>query len=207
MSKLGILSIIALAVLIWGGVIEVRFSASKLGEVPGKVIGLFQGQSSLASVTSWGTNVKRDGETWIIKDEQQRIQVALGYIKNDAERLIEVKEDVETETSDVLIQADLLLDSVSRVDEISGRATADNVASLREEIKDAFRTARSALDELKELQEEYSSLRERFATATQSIEWNVGEIQFAEDGDGSGAVAGAKDDKTGTEDSAVPLEF
>lgn len=192
MSKITFLALIAVAIGIAGGVIEVKLHTDKLGALPGNIMALAQDGTLQERVRGTVTGFKREAEFWIIRDEQQRLELATQYIEKDANRLKELLAK-KNPLPGLIPQAQLLAASIERAGDVTAASTADNIAAWQDKTKAAFTTAAGSIGELKITHKEYKTLEEKLAAVVQALEKQIGsfEIKPAKDA----AVAGTTDEK------------
>ena len=203
--------ILVVGALLVGGVVEVTFHPDQLANVPGRVLDTATSGAVREQVRGKVVSWKRVGEQWIIGDEEKKLQLAIGYIESDAERLTELAETGSDSADSILPQAELLVSSIERSSTLTNSVSVEVLADARDETKASLRAAASALGQLRSLKEELFSLNERFAAVTDQLEGQVGDIRLADEPDKEGAVAGTSDGEV-TEEAAsqseeIPLEF
>lgn len=204
------LLILVVGALIVGGVVEITFHPEELANVPGRVIGAATSGAVREQVRGRVVAWKRTGEQWIIGDEEKKLQLAIGYIETDAERLTELAETGSDSADSILPQAELLVASIERSGQLTDSVSVEVLAEARDKTKAALRAAATALEHLKGLKEELYSLNERFAAVTDELENQVGAIRLADEPEQAAAVAGAKDGEASSKESKneeIPLEF
>lgn len=206
MSKLTLLALAAVAVGIFGGVIEVKWHPDKLSAVPGNITEIVQDGSLIERGRAYITSLKRTGEFWLIRDERQRLEIATTYISVDSQRLDKLLLD-NREPAFILPQARLLAESMERAKDITGKASVNTVASLQAEAKTALREAAATVERLTETHADYKDLEQKFANVVSVLAKQLGSW-----GEQTGDVAGAKDTPTPTPSpspsiSAIQLNF
>jgi hypothetical protein len=200
MSKLLLLVIVAVVAGIFGGVIEVKWHPDRLSALPGNLMGLAQNGSLLERGRATVTSLKRTGEFWLLRDKQQRLEIATNYISVDASRLNSLLED-KADPATILPQAELLKASIERAATAASDASVDTVAALQAETKQAFSEATAAVKKLAETHENYKELEQKFADVTEKLKQQIGSVGQQ---DTKSDVAGAKDEKAASPEPTIP---
>lgn len=183
-----------------GGVIEVKFHPDQLAALPGRLTRIVQDKAWFDRGLILGINLKRKAEFWLIRDEDQRLELAIDYVEKDAERVDKLLE--EKQPLDAIVpSAEMLMMSVERAGEAIIAARADSLADWQEETKVAFAAAGATAQRLKEAHADYQALGEKFAAAVTKLEEHVGSLAREKS---SGDVAGTKDAPDATPASTIP---
>ncbi len=190
MGKITFLALVAIVVGILGGVIEVQFHADKLASLPGNIAKIAADGSLLEKGRILGTRVKREGEFWLIRDEEQRLEIATKYVESDAKHLNELLAD-DQPVEKIMPSAELLMGSIERASDITEKASSENIAAWQSEAKTAFNTAATTVQRLKETHEDYKEIEQKFATIVKSLQEHIGAVTADTT---KGEVAGAKDE-------------
>jgi hypothetical protein len=186
----------AIAALMLGGVIEVNFHPDKIADVPGAVMGAARDGSLYEKARVQAVNIKRLAEGWLIKDDQQRLAVALSNVERDSERLKSLNERGAKEEA-LTAQSNLLKKSLDRLSQVSQEVSLDDLVSLKDKVATAVNNAQTTLNAISEWQNRFAKLAETFENAKQALERQVGKF-------GNGGVAGAQRVE---QPSDIPLKF
>lgn len=197
---------LAVAALIIGGVLEVKVHPDRITQVPGQVISFATQPTTQARARVLFTDLKRRGEQLIIKDESKRTKLALLYVSQDAAKLQEMMSSADAAA--LLPQAELLANSITRMNKQLDTASLETVASLKDESREALAAAQETLLVLQKEKERYQSVQEKFAAVTAKIGESLGGLKPVQSGD----VAGAQDEPSPTPSdepqfNAIPLHF
>jgi hypothetical protein len=202
MSKLFLLLVAgALAALILGGALEVRFHPDKLSNIPQQLSALTKDQSAVTKSKLALIKLKRSGEWLVFRDKEKRLEIAVLNVGEDAGRLQEALAGADSNPDQLLPYAQLLLDSIEKVRGAAQEAPASAVASMKEESTEAFLDARAALGQLQDVHEEYQTINEEFSRLTKALEEQVGTMNLGSE-QGNSEQQGAE-----TEQSSAPLRF
>lgn len=207
MLKLLLLLAVVGAVLVMGGVLEVKVHPERFSQVPGAVVAYVSQPSTQAQARVLFTNLKRRGEQLIIKDEEKKTKLALLYVSQDAARLEEILGSADADT--LLPQAELLADSIKRVKDQLDAASLETVGALKDDSREAISAAEKTFQLLQGEHARYQAVQEKFATITSAI----GDSLAALRPNSTGGVAGTQDnapESTNTDEpqiNAVPLNF
>lgn len=199
MGKLTFIALVAIVIGIVGGVIEVQFHADKLASLPGNLARVTADGSLLEKGRILATRLKREGEFWIIRDEQQRLEIATKYVESDAKHLNDLLTDEEP-VEKIMPSAELLMTSIERASDVTKKASADNLAAWQSEAKTAFNAAATTVQRLKETHEGYKEIEQKFAAIVASLEKHIGAVAADKP---AGEVAGTTDEK-GSSGEPVP---
>lgn len=189
-----------LAALLLGGVIEVRFHPEKIADVPGAVASAARDGSLYEKARVQAVSLKRTAEGWLIKDDQQRLTVALGNVERDSQRLKALSERGAKDGA-LAAQSGLLEKSFDHLSEVSQSVSLDDLVSLKDKVAEAVHNAQATLNAITEWQSRFTKLAETFESAKQALEHQVGQF---------GDVAGTSTSPTPTPEnssSAIPLKF
>lgn len=173
----------AVAVLIIGDVVEIRFHADKLAALPAAVSAAAKDGSLYEKARAQALALRRAADRWIIKDQRQRYEVALTYVEQDSERLKEKPNSV---------QALLLEQSLDRLRREAESISLEDLSSLKEKTAAAVTGAQTTLEAVKDATAGYDSLKDRLAEVKEYLEKQIGRFN----------VAGVS-----VEASPVPLKF
>lgn len=207
MSKILWLLIIATIALTAGGALEIKFHSDRLPSVPGQLASFAHSKATLEKGRAFALNLKRTGEQFIIQDNQQKLEIVTKDIQDDADRLQEQLAS-ETDPEVILPQAQLLIDSFKRAQNIAAQASPDTLAGLQDTTNKAHAAAQVALAQLEEQRQQYAAVQAEFAQVTQDLAQYVGQD------DQVGSVAGTKTNDTApasdnppTAEPTIPLSF
>lgn len=190
------------AALLLGGVIEVNFHPDKIADVPGAVMYAARDGSLYEKARVTAVNVKRTGEGWLIKDDQQKLTVALSDVERDSDRLKALSEKGASDSA-LAAQSNLLEKSLNHLSEISQEVSLNDLVSLKDKVATAVNNAQTTLDTINEWHNRFSKLAETFNNAKQALERQVGKF-------GDGEVAGTSTSPSPTpanSSSPIPLKF
>lgn len=209
MSKLFLLAVVvAIGILIFTGVLEVKVHPEQLANVFPALAGAGNDNALVEKARVQTTTLKRQAEQLIIQDDEKKLELAVVYVQEDAQRLQELMAEDRDNPTNLMPQAKLLLASIERVRSQAQEAPVKVVADLKSESKEAFTQAHEAYASLKELRSEYAPLEEEFTRLTRSLEEQVGTLTTSENDDG--VVAGEQTKQTETimdEQPPIPLKF
>lgn len=190
----------AAAALVLGGVIEIRFHPAKIKDLPGAVLAAARDGSLYERSRVQVTALKRQVESWLIKDDQQKLTVALSNVERDSQRLQALSEKGAKDSA-LAAQSSLLEESLNNVTEISQTVSLDDLMSLKDKVATAIGNAQNTLDTIQEWHNRFGRLSDTFATARQALERQIGQL---------GEVAGTSTTASPspeTEPSSIPLKF
>lgn len=190
-----------IAALIIGDVIEVRFHADKLAGAPKAIAAAAQDGSMYEKVRAQAIKGKRLAERAIMKDEKQRLEVALKYVEQDSDRLRRMNEAGGGEEK-LAAQAGLLEHSLDRLREGSEKVSVEDLVALKDKTKTAFATAQDTLQTLEQGKRRFENLKSRLAEVRQVLEKQIGKLADEEEGEGD--VAGTTSDDEPTNQSPEP---
>lgn len=211
-----IIALLAVGVLLLSGVVEVRLNPDKFGNIPGVVSDA--GSGNFGNIGRLAIGLKRKGEIFFTDSATERLQQHLTYIATDADKLNELLAAQQSESDAILGQATLLVQSLEDARSQAATIDPEQLVSMQEQSDTAITNAKQSLSKLYELQEEYQFNQERLAEITSNVELNLGQLDAAEEGEGSaddqGDIAGAEDKEAepsaaDSNDSlqSVPLRF
>lgn len=190
------------------GVIEVRFHSERLSGVSQQARDLVGDGSLLAQLRVWATQSKRWVEQWMIKDSEQKLTIALGYVASDAEQLSKTLDASADKPTQVLPYAELLLASMVRVDELMADAGAAELAAVRSEAEAAAQAASASLQQLQKLAAQQNDLSEAFSKTTAALKERITnlnpDLPQSEGGDQLNSVSPLP---SPTPEPVIPLEF
>ncbi|MEK7556828.1 MAG: hypothetical protein AAB538_02520 [Patescibacteria group bacterium] len=190
----------AIAALILGGVIEIRFHGEKLADVPKGIAAAAQDGSMYEKIRARAVGTKRVAERLIIKDDKQRLEIALRYVEEDSARLRRLSEEGNGPEK-LAAQVGLLEDSLSRVREQSQAVSIEDLRAFKDKAQASLALAREAVEISDQVKEHFETLKNRLAEVRESIENQVGRLESAED---SGDVAATV---TPSPEPSIPLKF
>lgn len=190
------------AALLLGGVVEVNFHPEKIADVPGAVASAARDGSLYEKARVQAVSLKRLAEGWLIKDDQQKLTVALTNVERDSQRLKTLSERGAKDGA-LDAQSNLLEKSLDHLAEISQAVSLDDLVSLKDKVAEAVGSAQATLNTINEWQNRFSKLADTFSNAKQALERQVGKF-------GDGAVAGTSTSPSPTPEhstTAIPLKF
>lgn len=195
----------AVAVLILGDVIEIRFHAEKIAGLPQAAASVVKDKSLYEKLRAASVHVKRRAEQTLLKDKRQRFEIALSYVEADSARLRRLAEEGKADPEKLSAQARLLEHSLNRVREESETLSVEDLISLKDKSGAALTIAQETLASVAELEATYEKVKTRLAEVRQVIEAQVG--KFAEEEPSSGGVAGTSREQTPSPEASIPLKF
>ncbi len=166
---------VLVAVLMVGGVLEVRIHLDRIADVPGALIAFVSKPTTQAKARVLYTNIKRKGEQLIVRDEEKKTKLALLYVKQDSARLQEMVGTAESEA--LLPQAQLLADSMARVKTQLETVSLDTLGALKDDSREALAAAEETLKQLDHERERYTAVQEKFSSITVAIENSLSELK------------------------------
>lgn len=172
----------ALAALIIGDVIEIRFHAERLTGLPGALTAAARDASLYEKIRAAVVSGKRVAEKVFIKDDKQRLEIALQYVVQDSARL----KDLSAGKSGP--QANLLQESLAEVETLSQTVSVEDLIALKDKAAAAFHAAQ-------EIEQSYETVKNKLAQVRAALETQIGKL---------GEVAGVKEENSET---PVPLKF
>jgi len=160
MSKLiiTVTAIVLVVLLAVSGVVEVKVNASKFEGAPARIKSVVMDKVATNKVKAWLVNVKRDGEQWLIKDEQKKFELALLYVEQDVEALKQMVDDESFDGEAVVVQAELLEKSVNRVKSVAETVSVEVMAGAKDSSKETFGLVSDMLKQVVELVEDEEEL-------------------------------------------------
>lgn len=173
------LLIIAVAVLTYGGVIEVQLHTDKLPGVWQKVQSLAGNQALFSQIAAKGTSWKRDAEMWMIKDDKKKLELALAYVHSDTAKLADklTKDSAAIKTN--LPQAELLAESLKQVSDISGKISVNSMLEIDEKIRiQAADDTKAALLLLNKAKDEQKDMSDRLTKVVDGIKEQVSKVEI-----------------------------
>lgn len=179
------LLVVVVSLLILSGVIRVSFHPERLPEVPARAVDIVNNKSLLESGRSLFVQLKRQGEQWLLRDDTQKLKIATGYIRADANRLVDLIAADSTQPESVLPQATLLVSSIEQVSQLINSSSVEAIALSREEAINALRSAEGALGQLQHIAAEQQAVQERFSAVTAELSNKIGSIAATADNDSS----------------------
>lgn len=170
-----IITTILVILLVWTGVLEVRVHPEKLGNVSSTLAGVFSHGDILQTLKVQAIKIKREGELWLIKEDNKKVEVVTKYVKKDSDDLGKILEENKDDPKKILPQVELLSSSIKRLRDLEKSVTDETIKAYSGDFADAFSQAQKALDRLKEVQKEQEKLQEKFNEATWLLEDGVKE--------------------------------
>lgn len=206
MSRYTILAILALVILIVGNVVEVHVYPERLGLLPNRLLALKDDGSLTEKIRASAIRAKRRAEFWIIRDDQQKLRIAIRYIQEDAKRLQALAQD-SNNPSAVIPQANLLAESIARGGDVVENAPVADIATFRDDTKAAFQDAVRAVQQVKDLKGAYASVNGQLSSVLATLEKHVGTIK--KDDELKPSIAGAQDEASPspTPQATIPFVF
>lgn len=174
--------------LILGDVVEVSVHRERLGGLPARLSAHVSDAGTWEQMRALGIDLKRRGEQALASDERRKMELALLYVKTDAERLAALIEK-KGEADAIAPQAKLLVKSLERARQAGGTVAIDVVADVRDQSREAFGLARASLEHLQTLGEEYASAREQLRAVAAALTEQLQGVELADQVPG-GEVAG-----------------
>jgi len=212
--------IIAIVVLVLGGVLEIDLHTDRLKDVPSQITQVSRSRTSLEYVRSWAVQTKRSTELWIIRDDDQELALAIDYIVNDSTRLVAMAEDDVRDPGILLPQAELLVGSIDQASEVIAQASVSSVADAQEDARDALDSAALALIELQQIEAEQEADYENFKDTTEALAKHINAIELdavdlelhdigevAGSTDSAEAEEGEEDQSEEVDEDGIPLQF
>lgn len=201
---MGMLKYLAIAavvvILIFTGVVSVAVHTDKIKDVPGKLLSLVSDKSLRSKAETIFLSFKRTGEQWLVKDDDKKIRLALGYAKADAEKVQELlKDEAKADAAAVVPWANLLAQSTGQVNEFMKKAPMDTLKEAHDEIRSAFAAINDARGKLAALKEQAEKTSGELAAAADALEEKISALQGTAK---PSTVAGSRDDK---ESNASPV--
>jgi hypothetical protein len=216
---LSIVAIVAIAVFMLTGVLEIKFHGDKLSDIPRNIVLAGSSKSTWVKIRNTGVHWKRNGEQWLVKDNAQKLELSLGYVEKDSQSLLDTVATSAADPEVIALQAELLIKSLRRASDVITHAPADVLASARGSAEQSFSTAHNALAKLSEAREERQALNERLAELSSELNDQLGDVAPSKENteEAQPVVAGSQDKKEETVESeskeetrdfpAVPLTF
>lgn len=180
MSKIVLLVILAgiIAVLVIGGVLEIKVHPENLSRVPGAIMQYFKDYQIMEQGRVLFIRTKRFVESYIIRDPEQQRKVALAYAKADAERLKQLIEQGKTSPQDLEPQIKLLANSLEKVKTVADNLSGEKLIEFQKEAGDTLKNVQENLAALKKLQAAYEQSRDRFASLAKSLEDGLARVNL-----------------------------
>lgn len=212
-----IVALVVLAIFILTGVLEIKFHGEKLSDIPRNLVLAGSSKSTWVKIRNTGVHWKRSGEQWLVKENAQKLELALGYVEKDSQDLLETVSTSAADPEVIALQAELLIKSLRRASDVITHAPADVLADAREDAEQSFSSAHNALAKLSQAREERQALNERLAELSSELKDQLGDVApaQAEEKEEKPEVAGSKDEKKEDKQEskenkdfpAVPLTF
>lgn len=196
MSKLLflILSIVAVA-SVATGVVEVQLHPDKLSSAPGDLTRFVSNGVLLEKARSVGISAKRAVELYSAQEENQKLEVAVGFVREDATRLEEMVED-KPNIEKLVPQTEMLAKSIKRSRELAQDVSEGDLAELRVISEEAFGYAGSAFGKLAAFQKELQTSSDTLTKILEDV------VPPEEEGE----VAGAQDEAEDESEETAPVQ-
>ncbi|MDP3996899.1 MAG: hypothetical protein U1C49_02610 [Candidatus Andersenbacteria bacterium] len=211
-KQLSIAAIVIIIIFILTGVIEVSVHTERLSNVPEKLISLSTNQALISSARAWTVNIKREAEQKFIQDSDQKLTLALNYVKIDSDRLDTLVSEAKTDPDQIVPQATLLLQSIKRVSALLENASANQLADVKSEAGQSIITANQSFRKLTFLRDQPARFSDELVVIADSLKEYIGNVDLAADNQPD--VAGTQDKNQSniqpsptSESSPIPLEF
>lgn len=189
-KSLILLASIVIAVFVWTGVLEITPHFDRLSAVPSILKESLADKGLYRGILVKGTQYKREAEQWLIKDEKQQLELALKYVKSDAEHLAARGDDMSSsDTEELVHETSLLVSSMERASDLIANVSIDEVARIRESARDSFSKAGEALAKVTALREKNQKLNEELEELATTLEKHIGKVNVT--GENTGTVAGS----------------
>ena len=211
MSKLLLLLIIGgVAALLWTGIIEVNINSEKAGDLPGSSISESTKSPLLENGRVFAIKGVRKAELFFAENDDQKMEVILGFVEKDSERLQEMMEVGRT-AAEVKPQAELLVESLRQARVQSWELSEGELADLSEDVQNVMNAALAVFHAIDRYYEDDAA--QELAAVTDSLEEELDTAIAQEKAEG--AVAETEDDSRSsgdeseptTEESKSPLKF
>ena len=160
----------AIAALIIGDVVEIRFHTDKLAALPAAVSAAAKDGSLYEKTRAQVLALRRAADRWIIKDQRQRYEIALTYVEQDSERL---------QREPTSVHAVLLEQSLDRVRREAESISLEDLSSLKEKTAASFTLAQNTLEQVKDVVAGYENAKKRFADVKEYLEKQIGRLNVA----------------------------
>jgi hypothetical protein len=188
------LSAVIIALLVIGNIIQISFHPERFSELPGRLSTVAQDQPLFTRGRIYLTQLKRTVEQKLIDDENRRWELALLYIKTDAEQLEKLANSSKVAALEP--QAQLLADSLERVQTLGQSSSADTLAAFQASTTAAYTLARASAERLQALQGEHAEAAASLAAVTDLIKDRLGQVAGTREADSALPTP-----------SVIPLQF
>lgn len=208
MSKLLIvLVVMGLGAMLWAGVLEVNLHSDRIGSVPGTFVEKVLSRSLYEQARSLAVTGKRKAELFFAENDDQKMEVILGFVEKDSERLKRMMEVGRT-ASEVKPQAELLVDSLRQARVQSWELSEGELADLSDQVRNVMNAALAVFHAIDTYYE--GEAAEELAVVTSALDEELDTVIAQEEAEGS--VAGTEDDKgestqSTSVESPIPLKF
>lgn len=210
MSKFFVfLLIVGVGLLFWGGVLEINVHSDRVGDVPGSVLNNVLSRPLYEKGRSLTVTGKRKTELFFAEKDEQKMEVILGFVEKDSDRLQHMMEIGRT-ASEVKPQAELLVDSLRQARVQSWELSEGELADLSENVKNVMSAAVGVFNAIDTYYSE-ADQKEELASVTSALDEELGTVIAQEQV--SGQVAGTEDDKnqaksqSNPDETPIPLKF
>lgn len=186
-----------IATLMIGNVVEVSWHPEHVVEIPGNIAVLVTDSRLLGANGSKLTEFKRRAEQLLVHDKDRQLEIALLYVKTDANTLQQLLAKKDTvDPKQITAAAELLEKSITRLQEISGQVSPEKLAQFQRQSSEVLAAAGQAITSLQ--------TNPQLTWLVQSIAEKIAELKPA------GEVAGSHNVEPTPNPSAVetiPLKF
>lgn len=214
MSKLFIFFLIAgVGALIWTGILEINVKPEKVSNLPGSGISETTKSPLLEKARAFGVKGARKAELFFAENDDQKMEVILGFVEKDSKRLQEMMEVGRT-AAEVKPQAQLLVESLRQARVQSWELSEGELADLSDNVQNVMNSALAVFHAIDTYYEDEAAEELAPVTAALTEELDTAIAQEKSEG----AVAGTEDDARTEQDkedstteesepSTVPLRF
>jgi len=209
MSKLLLLALILVAGgAIATGVLEVKVYPERAAQAPGQFVQYIASGNFFEQGRALLIGLKRKFELYAAQEDDQKMEIMLGFVRQDAARLEKLVTS-DPSPQKIVPQTKMLAKSIEQAQEQGAKLSEGALAELRGPSEEAFEQAANALARVEELQR-------RVEEGAQDLANTLEDLDIPQDaGDAAeGEVAGAQDDTTEESESApeenqssIPLRF
>ncbi|MEX1997862.1 MAG: hypothetical protein WEA04_04285 [Candidatus Andersenbacteria bacterium] len=205
MVKMIIIFGLLVAAAIATGVLEVAVHPERLAGAPTALLNLARQPETLARLKLQATEWKREAERFIIRDEEERMKIAVMYVKEDAEALQQLLDSENPPAQELLGRARLLDDSAKQMQQQLEVMPVELLVAMRTPVREARAAVQTVLQELESKRDHYAVIQEQFALITESLQAQGRDLseEIAPEAD----VAGTSDESTPAASPAIPLNF
>lgn len=210
MSKFFVfLAVVAVGLMFWGGVLEVNVHTDKVGDVPGSVFETAFSRPLYEKGRSTVVSGKRKVELFFADKDEQKMEVILGFVEKDTDRLQQMME-IGRSAAEVKPQAELLVASLRQARVQSWELSDGELADLSDNVKNVMSAAVGVFNAIDTYYSEIDQ-KEELASVTSALDEELGTVIAQEESDAQ--VAGTTDDKSDKQaestpaTSPIPLKF